>query len=265
MAGMTEAPRQMGPYPVRRIGFADLRHALMEGAGDLAAAPAYGLTIGAFYAGGGLFLLAMVFRLNLAYLAYPLAAGFLLVGPFAALLLYEVSRRREAGLPIGWSALWRVAVREGAGRLGWMPILTLFAFIVWLDVAVVIYAVFFGLRAQPLPDLALAILTTADGLLFLVVGHAVGAVFAGTIYSASVVGYPLLLARGCDFVTAIATSLRAVAANPAPMLAYAGIVAGATAFAIVPAFLGLVVVLPWLGHATWHLHRCLIGPDDADL
>lgn len=265
---MTDAPsslpspaRRSGAFPVRRIGIAAISSALQRGWEDLWAAPAYGLAFGAVYALGGLLLLANLTVFGIMYLAYPLAAGFLILGPFVAVGLYDVSRRREAGLPLSWPIVLDAAFRTGARKLGWMPMLTLFAFMIWLDVAVVIYALFFGLRAMPVGELLMEIFATPNGLLFLLTGHAVGAVFAGFIYAAGVVGYPLLVARDCDFITAIATSVSAVTTNPVPMAAYALTVVALVAAALLPACLGLVVVLPWLGHATWHLHRAVVAAD----
>jgi uncharacterized membrane protein len=259
-------PRSVDRYKavpaINKITLADVASALKAGMRDLRRAPICGLTTGAFYAAGGLVLYVLASWLGLFYLTYPLAAGFALIGPFFAIALYEVSRRLEAGEPKSLRKVVGVVTGSGGHSLGWMPMLNLFAFFIWVDVAAALYLGFFGLRRFDLVSLLSEIFTTTNGLIFLVVGNVVGAIFAVLIFSTTVVAYPLLLDRDSDFITAIATSWKAVRTNPVPMLAYGLIVAVLTFVAILPLLLGLIVVLPVLGHATWHLYRRVVSWPD---
>lgn len=257
-AGARTALRQKAVPTINPITFSDVRGALAQGVSDFRRAPACGLAIGAFYALGGVFLYLMASWLGLFYLTYPLAAGFALLGPFFAIALYEVSRRLEAGEPKSLRAVVGVVTGAGGHSLGWMPMLNLFAFFIWVDVAAAIYLGFFGLRRFDLASLVMEVFTTSHGLIFLLVGNAIGAVFAVLVFATTVVSYPVLLDRDTDFITAIVTSWKAVRTNPGPMLAYGFIVGVLTFLAILPALMGLIVVLPVLGHATWHLYRRVV-------
>ena len=258
------AARRKAEPIVNRITFADVRWALGQGLNDLQRAPTCGLAIGAFYTIAGVALYMLASRLGLFYLTYPLAAGFVLLGPFFAIAIYEVSRRLEAGEPRSLRQVAGVVTGSGGHSLGWMPMLNLFAFFIWVDVAAAIYLGFFGLRRFDMVSLFTEALTTSHGLIFLVVGNAIGAVFAVLVFSTTVVSYPLLLDRDTDFITAIATSWKAVRTNPVPMLGFGFLVGVLTFLAILPGLLGLIFVLPLLGHATWHLYRRVVSwPPDA--
>lgn len=247
------------PLPkVRGITLETVVDALGRGVRDFQRAPQYGLGIGGFYALAGLSLLLLAYEGGYVFVIYPLAAGFALLGPFAAVGLYEVSRRLESGEPLSWGVLYDVAIRKGRGRLGWMPMITLFAFFIWLDFAMIIYAVFFGIRFASITVMIGEIFGTMHGLFFLVLGNAAGALFAGTIFSISVIGYPILLDRDTDFITAIVTSMKCVLKSPRPMLSYALCIVFLLLAGLAPAFLGLIITLPVLGHATWHLYRACV-------
>ena len=250
------------PMPVvRAIAWSDVRQALVAGIEDFRAAPAFGLFFGAVFAAGGILILACLFRLGLAYLAYPLAAGFVLVGPFAAAGLYEVSRRRERGLPLEWPGVLAAPLRQGRRELGWMAFVCLFILLMWMYQVRLLLALFLGFSLPPtLGGFFAAVFGTPEGLAFLAVGHLVGAAMALLTFALTVVSFPLLLDRDRDFITAMITSVQAVVQNPGPMLAWAGLVTALLVVAMLPLFLGLVVVLPVLGHATWHLYRRLIAP-----
>lgn len=243
---------------IARIDLSDVVAALSLGLRDLGRAPAYGLTIGAFYVLGGVIVYLLAARSGLFFLAYPLAAGFALLGPFCAVALYEVSRRLETGQPLSPRAVFGVVTGPGGRSLGWMPMLNLFVFFIWVDVAAALYLGVFGLRRPDLGGFLVEVLTTWHGLAFLVIGNLVGAIFAVAVFTTTVVAYPLLLDRDSDFVTAIVTSWRAVRTNPVPMLGYGLIVAVSLFLAMLPALVGLIVVLPVLGHATWHLYRRVV-------
>ncbi|ABD86533.1 DUF2189 domain-containing protein [Rhodopseudomonas palustris] len=248
---------------VRRISVADVAEALNRGLRDFQAAPMFGLAFGAIYAIGGIVITLSVTAFGLVYLAYPLAAGFALIGPFVAVGLYEVSRRREAGERLSLRAIWSTV--RGRGEVGWMAFVTLFVFIVWMYQVRLLIALILGLNASfgSLSQFLTVLLTTNEGLLFLAVGNCVGAALALVLFSLTVVSFPLLMERDVDFVTAMVTSVRAVVTSPGPMIGWAAVIVLLLAISALPYFLGLLVTLPVLGHATWHLYRRIVEPEVA--
>jgi uncharacterized membrane protein len=245
---------------VRRISAADIAEALSAGLRDFQAVPLYGLAFGAFYAAGGIAIVLCLTAFGMIYLAYPLAAGFAMLGPFVAIGLYEVSRRRETGEAISVGRILNaVAARS---EIGWMAFVTLFVFVVWMYQVRLLIALLLGLNASfsSLQEFITVVLTTNEGLLFLAIGNAIGAALSLILFSLTVVSFPLLLDREVDFVTAMITSVRAVVTSPWPMIAWAALIVMLLAVSAAPYFLGLVVTLPVLGHTTWHLYRRLIAP-----
>lgn len=245
---------------VRRIAAADIAEALGQGLRDFQAVPLYGLAFGAFYAAGGIAILLCLTAFGMVYLAYPLAAGFAMIGPFVALGLYEVSRRREAGQPISAGAI--LAAVRTRSEIGWMAFVTLFVFVIWMYQVRLLIALLLGLNASfaSLQEFITVVLTTNEGLLFLAIGNAVGAALSLILFSLTVVSFPLLLDRDVDFVTAMITSVRAVVTSPLPMIGWAALIVVLLAVSAMPYFLGLIVTLPVLGHTTWHLYRRIIAP-----
>lgn len=243
---------------IRRIGRSDVVDALSAGLKDFRAYPAFGLFFGGLYALGGIVVLVCSLTWGLFYLVYPLAAGFVLIGPFVAVGLYEVSRLREQGQTPSWTGLLRAIWNQGGKEISWMAFATVFIFILWMYQVRLLIALFFGLHGLPLGAFPAIIFTTPEGLAFLAVGHAVGAVLALVTFAITVVSFPLLLDRDVDFVTAMITSVRAVTANPLPLLGWGLCVVVVLFVAALPVFLGLVVALPVLGHTTWHLYRKLV-------
>ncbi|PWB59608.1 MAG: hypothetical protein C3F17_16375 [Bradyrhizobiaceae bacterium] len=245
---------------VRRISAGDVVEALAAGLRDFQAVPWPGLATGAAFAAGGIAIVAMVAALGMSYLAYPLAAGFALVGPFAAAGLYEVSRRREAGEAISLRGI--VAAVRSRGEIGWMAFVTLFVLILWMYQVRLLMALFLGVNRSfsSLEQFVAVVLTTSEGLIFLAIGNLVGAALSLVLFSLTVVSFPLLLDREVDVVTAMITSVRAVATSPGPMIGWAAVIVMLLILSALPAFLGLLVTLPVLGHATWHLYRRLVAP-----
>ena len=245
---------------IRAIGLTDVRSALIEGWRDFMRAPLIGLFFGGFYVAGGLLILVALSYFGQSWMVFPVAIGFPLVGPFVAAGLYETSRRLASGEAITWTGVLGVVFRQRERELGWMAFVVLFIFWIWMYQVRLLTAIFLGFQSMSTIGAFLRVLTTTgDGAAYLLVGTLVGAALALVLFSTTVIAMPLLLDREHDFVTAIITSVRTVVTNPVPMLAYAVIVAAAAILALAPAFLGLLVVLPVLGHATWHLYRRVIA------
>ena len=256
---MTSVSGNVDPI-VRRISIADVAEALGQGLRDFQAMPFYGLIFGALYAVGGILIVLSVTALGMGYLAYPLAAGFALLGPFVAIGLYEVSRRREMGQPLSLQDIWHTM--KSRSEIGWMAFVTLFIFIIWMYQVRLLVALFLGLNASfpSLHQFIVQVLTTNEGLLFLMIGNIVGGILSLVLFSLTVVSFPLLLERDVDFVTAMITSVRAVVTSPVPMIGWAAVIVVLLILSALPFFLGLVLTLPVLGHATWHLYRRIVAP-----
>lgn len=252
------------PHKIRinTIGLADVRAALREGWKDFRRYPLFGLFFGSIYALGGLFIVVMLSFYHQPWMIIPVAIGFPLIGPFVAVGLYEISRRSESELPITWRGILAEVFRQRERQLSWMAFVVLFVFWVWIYQVRLLLALFLGFKiSASLPVFLKVVTTTPEGLLFLAVGTIVGAVIATALFSVTVISMPLLLDRDIDFVTAMITSVRAIAESPVAMLSFGVVVAAAAFLAMLPLFAGLLVVLPVLGHATWHLYRRVVAID----
>ncbi|WP_341992115.1 DUF2189 domain-containing protein [Azorhizobium sp. AG788] len=254
-------PEGYVPVPAfRTLTWHDLTVALRAGVADFRAAPLYGLAFGAVYVVLGFGGLALALALNWDYLIFPALSGFLLFGPFAALGLYQISRCRMRGQAFRPMDIFLGAVRGGGLQMALFGFFLMFATIVWLKAATLIYALFFGLTPMPLSHLLEAVFTTAHGLRFAATGILAGAACASAVFATSVLAVPLLLDRDVDVVTAIVASIQAVRANGAVMLAWGLLVAVLIGGSVTLGLLGLLVTLPVVGHATWHLYIRALPP-----
>ncbi len=238
---------------VRDLAIADLRAALVTGWRDFRSEPAYGLFFAGIFVAGGLALTYFLVARGEFTWAIPAAAGFPLIAPFTAVGLYEVSRRRELGLPMSWLAILGAVRGRGDEQILAMGVIIFVAFGFWVIVAHVIFSI--AIVEAGAGSESLDFLFTRPGLVMLLIGSAVGAIMALAFYAVTVVSLPMLVDREVDFLTAVFTSLKAFRENSAVLLAWAVLIAALLFIALLPAFLGLLVVLPVLGHATWHVYR----------
>ena len=241
------------------ISTQDVSDAFWRGVSDFTRAPAFGLFFGCIFSIIGIVIYLQMFVLGTTYWALLLAAGFPLIGPFVAVGLYEVSRRMESGEALEWAEILTIATRPNS-QIPSMAFVALFFFLVWVYLAHLVFALTFGLK--PLTNVMSSpdILFSSAGITMLLVGSLVGAALAFLLFAVTVIGVPILLDRPLDVVTAMITSFRAVAANPQPMLAWAAIIAVLTFVAMVPFFLGMIIVFPILAHASWHMYRKIVSP-----
>jgi uncharacterized membrane protein len=249
---------------VRTIGLGDLRYALARGLDDFRAMPTHVIFLSLIYPIAGLALWRATYGSDLVPLLYPLAAGFALIGPFAGVGLYELSRRREMGLDTSWRHAFDIRHSPSLWSILALGFFLLVIFGVWLAVANGIYVAYFGYH-QPasLTEFANMVLGTAPGHGLIVVGNAVGFLFALLAFALSAVSFPLLLDRNVGVSVAIATSVQAILRNPFTMAVWGLVVAVALLLGSLPLFFGLAVVMPVLGHATWHLYRRVVEPDSG--
>ena len=244
---------------VRRIGLADIRDALAKGLDDFAAYRSDVIFLCIIYPLAGLLLGWVAFNHRLLPLVFPLITGFALLGPVAALGLYEISRWREAGLPASWADAFGVVRSPALGAIVVLGFALLAIFLLWLAAAYKIFEITLGPEAPAsLGALVHDALATGPGWTMILLGCGVGFLFAALVLSISVVSFPMLLDRDVGLYRALATSVQAVAANPVPMAAWGLVVAGGLFLGSLTLLLGLVIVMPVLGHATWHLYRKLV-------
>ena len=247
------------PYP-EVIGFDAIPAALADGWRDFRRAPAFGLFFSAFYVAGGLVLAAVAMASGQEWWLMPFVVGFPLIAPFAAVGLYEVSRRIEADQTIVWRDVVAVVVAQKDRQIPSMAMVILLMFMFWVFIAHTTFALFMGVSSLTNITSSPEVMLQGRGLIMLAVGTVIGGGFAAVLFSMTVVGMPLILDREVDLITAIITSFQAVAANPLVLGAWALIIAAGLFAGIVPLFLGLFIVLPVLGHASWHMYRRLM-PD----
>ncbi|MEA2756834.1 MAG: hypothetical protein QOJ54_3123 [Aliidongia sp.] len=244
---------------VHRIGVADVRDVLAKGFSDFAACRTDVIFLCLLYPIIGLILERFAFGYEMLPLLFPIASGFTLIGPAAALGLYEMSRRRERGAEVSWTDAFGVFHSPSFGAITVLAFTLIGLYVLWLLAADMIYQVTLGPQTPTsIPAFFEDVFTTGAGWLMIGVGTGVGFLFAVLAMAISVVAFPLLLDREVGIDTAIWTSIWAVMRNPGPMALWAVIVTAALVIGALPLFVGLMVVLPVLGHATWHLYRRLV-------
>lgn len=263
MATTTLSARSGNRIEIRKIGLPELGTALRRGWSDFLATPTQLMFLCVLYPVIGLIAATMASGDEVMHLFYPMAAGFALVGPIAALGLYEISRRREAGLPASWLNVFDVLKAPALPSIFALALMLVALFLAWLWAADAVYAATLGTLPQEgrqIGALARAdqVFSTEAGLRMVLFGNAIGLCFAAVVLALTVVSFPMLLDRQGGAAQAIATSLRVVARNPVPMAVWGLIVAAMLLLGSVPLFIGLAVVLPVLGHATWHLYRLVV-------
>jgi uncharacterized membrane protein len=249
---------------IRSIGLADLKTALARGVDDFYATPTHAIFLCLIYPIIGLVLARLAFGYSTVPLLYPLVMGFALVGPFASLGLYELSRRREQGEDVSISHAFEVLHSSSIGAITALSLLLFVIFLIWLGVANAIYIADFG-YAPPssVEQFVRDVLTTPAGWNLIVVGNGVGLLFAIVVLAIGVFSFPLLVDRDVGAAVALSTSVRAVLKNPGTMAVWGLIVAVLLVIGSIPLFLGLTVVMPILGHATWHLYRLTIDAESG--
>jgi uncharacterized membrane protein len=250
-------------YPVvRKIGFSDLKYAVRKGVDDFWAMPTHIVFLAIIYPVTGLFLARLTFGLGVMPLLFPLATGFPLIGPFAAIGLYEISRQRERGVDVTWKDAFGAMRCPSLDSIAALGILLMVIFVIWVGTAQSLYQALFGYGSpESFTQFAKDILTTPAGWTLIVAGNGIGFLFAVVVLTISVVSFPLLLDRDVGAMVAMHTSVRAVLRNPLTMAAWGLFVAAALLIGSLPFFVGLAVVVPVLAHSTWHLYRRIVEPD----
>lgn len=248
---------------IAELDFSDLGVALKAGLKDFFKAPVYGLVFGGIFAMLGMAILAQTFIWKSDWSIVPFAAGFPLVGPFVAVGMYEVSRILGRGEKVSWRALLLAIYEERKRQIPSIAFVVLFIFLIWVYMAHLVFALSFGLKPLTNVMSSLDLFYTQEGITMLILGSLVGGFLAFVLFSITVVGIPLLVDREVDVVTAMVTSFSLVLNNIVVMIGWGVIVAASLFIAMLPAFLGLFIALPILGHATWHLYKLAILPEEG--
>ena len=257
----TPTPQQPARPKVQRVTADDIAASLRAGYSDFLARPVMSGFFGLFYAVFGILLVWCLVWLGKIWMVIPAVVGFPLIAPFAAAGLYEMSRRLQAGERFGWSEILTVMADQRKREMGWMAFVTLFILWVWFyQFRTVLVIVLQNAAFSDLEGFYNTVFFTPQGWIFLAIGTCVGAFLSAVLFSVTVVAMPMLLDREIDFVSAMLTSIRVVTENPVVMLSWAAIISATLLLSMVPAFLGLIVTLPILGHTTWHLYQRAVAP-----
>lgn len=250
--------REPGVPPMGRVSFGMVRGACCAAFSDMRAAPGYGLLFAGVYVAIGWVMLAVTRITGQSYWLVFAAVGFPLIGPFAAVGLYEVSHRLGQGAPLVLREILGVVASQRSRQLPSICAVIIIVFLFWFFLAHMIFALFLGLSAMTNVSTTLEVYMTANGIQMLVFGTVVGAGFALLLYMITVIALPLLLDREVDFVTAMITSFHFVLENRLVMLSWGALIAATCFIALLPGFFGLFLALPFFGHASWHLYRLVV-------
>ncbi|MBX4953270.1 DUF2189 domain-containing protein [Rhizobium binae] len=261
---MTGASDSVARPVVNRIGIADVFDALKRGFDDFKEKPSHYVFLCLMYPIAGVFLTLWTSGANLLPMVFPLMSGFVLIGPIAAIGLYEISRRREEGLDTSWTHALEVRHSPALPSIVAVGLMLFALFVVWLVTAQTLYTSLLGeVFPRTMTDFTRQVFGTAEGLQLIIWGNLIGFGFALVVLAISVITFPLLLDRDVGAVVAVVTSIRATIVNPVPVLLWGLIVAALLVIGTIPVFAGLALVIPILGHATWHLYRKLIARETA--
>ncbi len=253
------ADAESASIAIHTIGVSDLREVVRKGFSDFNARPSHYFFLGLIYPVVTLIAIRASAGFDMLPLLFPLLAGSTLLGPLAATGLYEMSRRREEGLDVSWSHAFDIFRTPALRPLIALGIVLTAIFLAWLNTAQFIYEGLFGtVPPESVSAFVAQVLTTGPGLTLFLVGGSVGFLFAVVVLTFSVMSFPMLVDRNVGAVIAVRTSVRAVAANPVTMAIWGFIVAASLLLGALPFFVGLAVVMPVLGHATWHLYRRVV-------
>jgi uncharacterized membrane protein len=244
---------------VNEVDLSDLRASLALGWQDFRRAPLLGLVFSTVYVLGGWLIWWAMTAKGQVWWTLPASAGFPILGPFIACGFYEISRRLEVGEPLRVAEVFGVIFRQKDRQIPAMAAVIVVYFLFWNFLAHMIFALFLGNAVMTNVSSSLAVFLTGEGLVMLAFGTAVGAAFATLLFSLTVVSLPMLLDREVDFVTAMLTSFALVRENPRVMLGWGALIGVSLFLGMLPGFLGLFVVLPLFGHASWHLYRRAIS------
>jgi uncharacterized membrane protein len=245
------------------VELSDLRAALAAGWRDFRRAPVFGIFFATVYVAGGWVIYLAFTTEGRLWWTLPASAGFPILGPFIGCGLYEVSRRIEAGEPLVWRDVLTAIFRQKDRQIPSIAAVIVVFFLFWNFLAHMIFALFLGNAVMTNISSSLAVFATPEGMAMLGIGTLVGGAFATLLFSLTVVSLPMLLEREVDFVTAMLASFAVVRHSPVVMLGWGAFIAIAVFLAMLPGFLGLLVILPLIGHATWHLYRRAISWDVA--
>ena len=252
--------------PVRTLSSRDLNLSLREGWKDFLSMRGDLIFVGALYPLIGFVAAWVALGYDLLPLFFPVAAGISLLGPIVAIGFYELARREEAGLHSNWSHFFDVVKRPSADGLGTIAALLISIFLLWVAVAAGLYLALWGAND---PDSIGAFLsrlfTTPEGWALIVVGNLIGAGFAVLVLAISFVSLPMLVDCNVEARTALDTSIRAFRANKGMMIRWGVTVAVLLVLGSIPLFIGLAVVLPWLGYATWHLYTHVVDRSELEI
>ncbi len=247
-------------YEIRSLTISDLKDAVRLGYEDFRARPSHMLVLGLVYPIGAAIVAGLALGQDLLPMVFPIVAGMVLLGPFAAIILYEISRRREQGRDFAWTEIGAVFKRASTSGVA-ILIAALFAlFGIWLVFAQMLFRLSFGSASTPPPaEFLTSVLTTPEGWTMILVGNGIGFLFAAIVLATNVVSFPMLLDRRVGAPAAVVTSLRVTAKNPVTIALWGLFVAVSIAAGAVFFLVGLGLIVPVLGHATWHLYRKAVG------